>query len=153
LENYLSLSYPKLSLISSVTNPSDPRHTGALIKRGAGTVSGKHDTEHVDKTVRAGGYTAYKAALRLVAVRCAAAHRTAGREGTFGNEVAATSPIDELQAARRRIQEREAAPAAAHMDYCLERAFLDIACRRLGMSTEELRGWYESRPYDEAAVR
>jgi transposase-like protein len=47
--------------------------------------------------------------------------------------------LDELQAARSRIRELEAALADAHMDYCLERAFLDIACKRLGMSTEELK--------------
>jgi hypothetical protein len=28
---------------------------------------------------------------------------------------------------------------ARHMDYCLENAFLDIACERLGTSTEELK--------------
>jgi hypothetical protein len=47
--------------------------------------------------------------------------------------------IDELQAARNRIRELGAALADAHMDYCLEHAFLDIACKRLGMSTEELK--------------
>jgi transposase-like protein len=46
---------------------------------------------------------------------------------------------DELQEARRRIRELEAALADAHMDYCLESAFLDIACKRLGTSTEELK--------------
>jgi transposase-like protein len=45
--------------------------------------------------------------------------------------------IDELQAARRRIRELEAALADAHRDYWLERASLDIACDRLEMSTEE----------------
>ncbi|MDR2052527.1 MAG: hypothetical protein LBP80_03855 [Treponema sp.] len=47
--------------------------------------------------------------------------------------------IDELQTARRRIRELETVLADAHMDYCLESAFLDIACERLGMSTEELK--------------
>jgi transposase-like protein len=47
--------------------------------------------------------------------------------------------IDELQAARGRIRELEAALADSHMEYCLERAFLDIACERLGMSVEELK--------------
>jgi hypothetical protein len=47
--------------------------------------------------------------------------------------------IDELKAARSRIRDLEAALADAHMDYCLESAFLDIACKRLGMSTEELK--------------
>jgi transposase-like protein len=47
--------------------------------------------------------------------------------------------IDELQAARSRIRELEAALADAHMEYCLERAFLDIACEQLGTSAEELK--------------
>jgi hypothetical protein len=33
----------------------------------------------------------------------------------------------------------EAALADAHRDYCLERAFLDRACKRLGVSAEELK--------------
>jgi transposase-like protein len=47
--------------------------------------------------------------------------------------------IDELKEARKRIRELEAALADAHMDYCLESAFLDIACERLGTTTEELK--------------
>jgi transposase-like protein len=54
-------------------------------------------------------------------------------------QVETMNEIDELQAARSRIRELEAALADAHMDYCLESAFLDIACTRLGMSTEELK--------------
>jgi hypothetical protein len=47
--------------------------------------------------------------------------------------------IDELRAARSRIRELETALADAHMDYCLESAFLDIACGKLGTSAEELK--------------
>ena len=47
--------------------------------------------------------------------------------------------IDELKAARTRIGELEAALADAHMDYCLESAFLDIACGKLGTTTEDLQ--------------
>ena len=39
---------------------------------------------------------------------------------------------DELKEARKRIRELEAAVADAHIDYCLEKAFLEIACDRLG---------------------
>ncbi len=39
---------------------------------------------------------------------------------------------DELGDARKRIRELEAAVADAHIDYCLEKAFLEIACERLG---------------------
>jgi hypothetical protein len=54
-------------------------------------------------------------------------------------KVETMNEIDELQAARRRIRDLEAALADVHMDYCLESAFLDIACKRLGVSTEELK--------------
>jgi hypothetical protein len=54
-------------------------------------------------------------------------------------KVKTMTEIDELKAARKRIRELEAALADAHMDYCLESAFLDIACKWLGMSTEELK--------------
>jgi hypothetical protein len=47
--------------------------------------------------------------------------------------------IDEPHEARKRIRELEAALANARMDYCLESAFLDIACERLGTGTEELK--------------
>ena len=47
--------------------------------------------------------------------------------------------MDELKAARNRIRELEAALADAHMDYCLESAFLEIACVRLGTSVEDLK--------------
>jgi transposase-like protein len=54
-------------------------------------------------------------------------------------KVETMNEIEELQAARSRIRELEAALADAHMDYCLERAFLDIACEQLGTSTEDLK--------------
>jgi transposase-like protein len=54
-------------------------------------------------------------------------------------KVETMNEIDELREARKRIRELEAALANAHMDYCLESAFLDTACGRLGTSTEELK--------------
>lgn len=45
-------------------------------------------------------------------------------------KVETMNEIDELQAARSRIRELETSLADAHMDYCLEGAFLDIACER-----------------------
>ena len=39
---------------------------------------------------------------------------------------------DELAEARKRIRELEAAVADAHIDFCLEKAYLHIACERLG---------------------
>jgi hypothetical protein len=47
--------------------------------------------------------------------------------------------LDEMKEARKRIRELEAALADAHMDYCLESAFLDIACEQLGTTTEALK--------------
>ncbi len=38
---------------------------------------------------------------------------------------------NELKAARKRIRELEAAVADAHIDYCLERSYLKIACERM----------------------
>ena len=43
---------------------------------------------------------------------------------------------DKLKEARKRIRELEAAVADAHMDYCLERGFLRVACERLGEEPE-----------------
>ena len=39
---------------------------------------------------------------------------------------------DELKEARKRIRDLEAAVANAHMDYCLEKGYLQAACDRLG---------------------
>jgi transposase-like protein len=54
-------------------------------------------------------------------------------------KVETMNEIDELKEARKRIRELEAALADAHMDYCLERAFLEIACERMGTTSEELK--------------
>ena len=39
--------------------------------------------------------------------------------------------VDQLKKARKRIKELEAALADAHIDNCLEHAFLEIACERM----------------------
>lgn len=39
---------------------------------------------------------------------------------------------DELKEARKRIRDLECAVANAHMDYCLEKGYLQAACDRLG---------------------
>jgi hypothetical protein len=64
-----------------------------------------------------------------------------GREDTLPKRVKVETmdEIDELKAARSRIRDLEAALADAYMDYCLESAFLDIACKRLGVGAEELK--------------
>jgi len=47
--------------------------------------------------------------------------------------------IDELKEAKKRIRDLEKALSDSHMDYCLERAFLEIACEEMGTSREELK--------------
>ena len=47
--------------------------------------------------------------------------------------------IDELKEARKRIRELEAAVADAHIDYCLEKSYLKIACERLGEDREDFK--------------
>ncbi len=47
--------------------------------------------------------------------------------------------LDELKEARKRIKTLEAALADAHVDYCLESAFFDIACERLGEAPEDFK--------------
>ena len=47
--------------------------------------------------------------------------------------------IDELKEAKKRIRDLEKALADSHMDYCLERAFLEIACEKLGTTREEIK--------------
>jgi transposase-like protein len=47
--------------------------------------------------------------------------------------------IDELKEAKKRIRDLEKALSDAHMDYCLERAFLEIACEKIGTSREEIK--------------
>ena len=46
---------------------------------------------------------------------------------------------DELKEARKRIRELEAAVADAHIDYCLEKAYLRVACDRLGEDPENFK--------------
>jgi transposase-like protein len=47
--------------------------------------------------------------------------------------------IDELKEAKKRISDLEKALSNSHMDYCLERAFLEIACEQMGTGREELK--------------
>lgn len=47
--------------------------------------------------------------------------------------------VDELKAARKRIRELEAALADAHIDQCLEHAFLEIACERMETEVDDFK--------------
>lgn len=67
--------------------------------------------------------------------------RKYGREDLFPKRVRIETlkERDELKEAKKRIRELEAAVADAHMDHCLEKAFLEIACERMGMEPEEFK--------------
>jgi transposase-like protein len=47
--------------------------------------------------------------------------------------------IDELAEAKKRIRDLEKALSNAHMDYCFERAYLEIACEQMGTNRDELK--------------
>jgi transposase len=44
---------------------------------------------------------------------------------------------------RKRIRDLEAALADSHIDNCLEHAFLEIACERMGITVEEFKKKHE----------
>lgn len=46
---------------------------------------------------------------------------------------------NELKELRRRVREVEAAAADAHIDYCLEKAYLHVACERMGVEVAEFK--------------
>jgi transposase len=46
---------------------------------------------------------------------------------------------DELKEARKRIRELEAAVADAHIDHCLEKAYLYVACERMGVDPDDFK--------------
>jgi len=54
-------------------------------------------------------------------------------------KVETMAEIDELKEAKKRIRDLEKALSDSHMDYCLERAFLEIACEQMGTSRDELK--------------
>lgn len=46
---------------------------------------------------------------------------------------------DELKEARKRIRELEAAVADAHVDHCIEKAYLHVACERMEVDPDEFK--------------
>jgi transposase-like protein len=46
---------------------------------------------------------------------------------------------DELKEARKRIRELEAAVADAHLDHVMEKAYLHVACERMGVEPEAFK--------------
>ena len=47
--------------------------------------------------------------------------------------------VDQLKEAKKRIRKLEAALADAHIDHCLEHAFLEIACERLDTNLSDFK--------------
>ena len=66
--------------------------------------------------------------------------RKYGREDLLSKRIRVETmdEIDQLKEARKRIKELESALADAHIDHCLEHAFLEVACERMG---EEVDGF------------
>lgn len=50
---------------------------------------------------------------------------------------------DRVKEAHKRIRNLETALSDAHIDNCLEHAFLEIACERMGISVEEFKKKHE----------
>ena len=46
---------------------------------------------------------------------------------------------DELREARKRVRELEAALADAHIECCLEKAYVHVACDRMGVDPEDFK--------------
>ncbi len=46
---------------------------------------------------------------------------------------------DELKEARKRIKDLEAAVADAHVECCLEKGYVNVACERMGIDPEEFK--------------
>jgi transposase-like protein len=54
-------------------------------------------------------------------------------------KVETMAEVDELKEAKKRIRDLEKSLSDSHMDYCLERAYLEIACEQMGTSRDELK--------------
>ena len=67
--------------------------------------------------------------------------RRYGREDLFPKRVRIETlkERDELKEARKRIRELEAAVADAHIDHCLEKAYLHVLCERVGLDPDEFK--------------
>jgi len=50
---------------------------------------------------------------------------------------------DRMKEASKRIRDLETALSDSHIDNCLEHAFLEIACERIGISVEEFKKKHE----------
>jgi transposase-like protein len=64
-----------------------------------------------------------------------------GREDLLSRRIRVETmdEINQLKQAKQRIRELEAALADAHIDHCLEHAFLEIACERLNTDLTDFK--------------
>jgi transposase-like protein len=71
--------------------------------------------------------------------------RKYGRDSLFPKlvRIETMKERDKKKEERKRIRDLEAALADAHIDNCLEHAFLEIACERMGISVEEFKKKHE----------
>jgi transposase len=98
----------------------------------------------VDEISR-GKYTSLNAAMRAYGIRGTTTIERWVRQ--FGDErvlaqrirVETMTERNELKEARKRIRDLEATLATTHMDLCLEEAFLEIACEKMGTTPAELK--------------
>jgi len=67
--------------------------------------------------------------------------KTYGRDDLFPKivRVETLDERDALKEARKRIRDLETAVANAHVDYCLEKAYLHVACDRMGTDPESFK--------------
>lgn len=90
------------------------------------------------KEVEGGKYTSLNSVAKAYGIGCMATIsrwvRQYGREDLLPRNVRINTLKEqsELKKARKRIRELEIAVADGHIDYCLEKGYLQAACDRLG---------------------
>lgn len=95
--------------------------------------------------IAAGKHRSLNAARRAYGINgCATIEKwvkTYGREDLLPKRIRVETmkETDELKEARKRIRQLEASVADAHIDCCLERAFLRVACDRMGVTPDEFK--------------
>jgi len=97
------------------------------------------------KEAESGKYSSLNSLAKAYGIGCMATVsrwiRKYGREDLLPKNVRVETlkERDELKAARKRIRELEVAMADGHIEYCLEKGYLQAACDRLGMDMESFK--------------
>jgi transposase-like protein len=95
--------------------------------------------------IAAGKFTSLHQAQKAYDIRGSATVeswvRKYGREDLLPKRIRIESmkEVNRLKEANKRIRELEAALADAHIDQCLEHAFLEIACERLDVELNDFK--------------